>query len=156
MVRRLELGLAVASWIIPASAQTMTTHLPSDAVAARQVMDLEQAWADAENRHDAATLRSIMDDKFIFTAGANGKLYGKDAFIAANVQGPLDPDRTQTLTDRTVIIHGDTAVSMGTDTERGVKMGKPFTEVARYTVTYVHRGDRWIAIAEHMDDVPQP
>jgi ketosteroid isomerase-like protein len=86
--------------------------------------------------------------------GGDSKLYDKEAFIAGNVRGIPDPTRSQTLTDRTVIIHGDTVVSMGTDTERGTKLGSPFTEVARYTVTYVRRGDRWIAMAEHMDEVP--
>jgi ketosteroid isomerase-like protein len=154
MIRQLGLGLTLACAAITATAQTKTAGPPRDAEASQQVMDLEQAWADAENRHDVAALQSILDDRFVFTSGADGKLYTREAFIAANVRGVPDPTRSQTLTDRTVIINGDTAVSLGTDTERGTKMGKPFVEMARYTVTYVRRGARWIAVAEHMDDVP--
>ena len=154
MIRRLGLGLTLTCWAVTGVGQPKVIPQSPDSEATRQVMNLEQVWADAENRHDAATLRSILDDKFVFTMGGNGKLYDKDAFIAGNVRGVPDPTRSQMLTDRTVIINGDTAVSMGTDTERGTRSGNPFTEVARYTVTYVRRGDRWLAVAEHMDEVP--
>lgn len=152
MIRQLGIGLTLACWAIPITAQTKAA--PPTTEAAQQIMDLEKDWAAAENRHDAARLRSILDDKFVFTIGANGKLYDKEAFIAANVRGAPDPTQSQTLTDLTVIVDGDTAVSMGTDTERGTKMGKPYSEVARYSVTYVRRAGRWIAVAEHMDDMP--
>lgn len=154
MIRKLGLGLTLGCWAVTAVAQPEAAPTSPDTEATRQVMDLEQVWADAENRHDAATLRSILDDKFVFTIGGDSKLYDKEAFIAGNVRGVPDRTRTQTLTDRTVIIKGDTAVSMGTDTERGTRLGNPFTEVARYTVTYVRRGNRWIAVAEHMDAMP--
>lgn len=152
MIERVGLGVILASSSMMVAAQTKAVHASSP-TEATQVMELEQAWADAENRHDAATLRSILDDKFVFTEGSDAKVYDKEAFIAAIVRGAPDPGRSQTLTDRNVIIDGDTAVSMGTDTERGTKSGRPFTDVARYTVTYVHRGERWIAVAEHMDEV---
>jgi ketosteroid isomerase-like protein len=156
MIRQLGLGLTLGCWATTETAQAQAAPASRDTEVAQQVMDLEQVWSEAENRHDAATLRSILDDKFVFTMGGDGKLYDKDAFITGNVRGAPDPTRSQTLTDRTVIVNGDTAVSMGTDTERGTHSGKPFKEVARYTVTYVRRGERWIPIAEHMDDVPLP
>ena len=154
MIRQLGLGLTLTCWAVTSVGQPKVIPPSPDSKATQQVMDLEQVWSDAENRHDSATLRSILDDKFVFTMGGDGKIYDKDAFIAGNVRGVPDPTRTQTLTNRTVIINGDTAVSMGTDTERGTRSGNSFTEVARYTVTYVRRDDRWIAVAEHMDEVP--
>lgn len=155
MIRQLGVGLTLACWGTAVMSQAKAVQPTPETEASQQVMDLEQVWADAENRHDAATLRTILDDKFVFTMGSDGKLYDKQDFIEGNVRGVPDPTRSQTLTDRTVIVIGDTAVSMGTDTERGTQMGKQFTEVARYTVTYVRRGDRWFAMAEHMDDLPQ-
>lgn len=154
MIRHLGMGLSLACWAVAVMAQPKAIPPSPETEARQQVMDLEQVWADAENRHDAATLRSILDDKFVFTMAGDGKLYDKEAFIAGNVRGIPDPTRSQTLTDRTVVIDGDTAVSMGTDTERGTRLGNSFTEVARYVVTYVRRGDRWIAISEHMDELP--
>ena len=155
MIRLLGFGLASACWIMPVTASATAAPLTSDSEAKQQIKDLEQAWVAAENKHDAATLRSILDDRFVFTMGGDAKLYNKEAFIAATVRGAPDPTQAQMLSELTVIINGDTAVSMGTDTERGTKMGKPYTEVARYSVTYVRRGGRWIAVAEHMDEIPE-
>lgn len=53
-----------------------------------------------------------------------------------------------------VIIDGDTAVVVGSDTERGMKKGVPFAAVARYTVTYIRRQGQWVALAEHMVEAP--
>jgi len=115
----------------------------------QQVMNLEQEWVAAEHNHDAAALRRILDDKFVASFGT-GKPYDKEAFIKAIVSGDVDPTESQTLTDRTVIIDKDTAVVVGTDTERGTQKGVAYTAVARYTVTYIHRNGQWVALAEHI------
>ena len=122
--------------------------------AKQQVLDLEQKWVTAERNHDAAALRRILDDKFVASFGAE-KPYDKEAFIKEIVGGDVDPTESQTLTDRTVIIDRDTAVVVGIDTERGTKKGAPYTAVARYTVTYIRRNGRWVALAEHLVEVPQ-
>ena len=71
------------------------------------------------------------------------------------LSGAADPTESQALTDRIVIIDGDTAVVIGTDTERGTKKGAPYAEVARYTATYIRRNGQWVALAEHMVEAPQ-
>lgn len=111
-------------------------------------MDLEKQWAAAEDKHDAATIRRILDDKFVATFGAQ-KPYDKEAFIKEEVAGDVDPTASQTL-DETVILDGDTAVVIGTDTERGTKNGVAYKAVDRYTVTYVRRQGQWLALAEHI------
>jgi steroid delta-isomerase-like uncharacterized protein len=122
--------------------------------AKQQVLDLEQEWVAAEAKHDATTLRRILDDRFVASFGAE-KPYDKEAFIKAIVSGDVDATESQTLTDRTVIIDHDTAVIVGTDTVRGTKTGAPYVLVARYTVTYIHRDGHWVALAEHLVEVPQ-
>jgi len=119
-----------------------------------QVLDLEQEWVAAEHNHDAAALRRVLDDKFVASFGA-GKPYDKEAFIKGIISGDVDPTESQTLADRTVIIDHDTAVVVGTDTERGTKNGVAYTVVARYTVTYIHRNGQWLALAEHLAEMPQ-
>jgi ketosteroid isomerase-like protein len=153
MMKQLGLGLAIVGWAVAASAQTMAPASPAAAEVRQHIRDLEQVWVTAENKHDVATLRSILDDKFVNTFGA-GKLHDKEGFIAAVLSGEVDPTQSQTLSDQTVVVHGDTAVSVGTDTLSGTDMGKPYSKVFRYTVTYVHRDGRWVALAEHMVGVP--
>jgi steroid delta-isomerase-like uncharacterized protein len=122
--------------------------------AKQRVLDLGKEWTAAEVKHDASTLRRILDDKFVASFGAN-KLYDKEAFIKQMVSGALDPTESQTLTDETVTIDHDTAVVVGTDTVRETDNGTTYTVVYRYTVTYIHRNGQWIALAEHLVEVPQ-
>ena len=125
---------------------------PTDAK--QQVLDLGKEWVAAEIKHDATTLRRILDDKFLASFGA-GKPYDKEAFIKLIMSGGVDPTESQTLTDESVIIDDDTAVVVGTDTERGTDKGTSYTKVYRYTVAYIWRHGQWLALAEHLVEVPQ-
>lgn len=140
---------------------TLSIAKPNDpktqpsADAKQQVIDLANEWVSAEIKHDANTLRRILDDKFVASFGT-GKPHDKEAFINLIVTGAVDPTESQTLTDQTVVIDQDTAVEIGTDTLHGTKNGAAYTEVARYTVTYIRRHGQWVALAEHIVEVPQP
>ena len=127
---------------------------PPSGDARQQILDLEKKWAAAESKHDAVTLDQILDEKFLVTFGSK-KPYNKAGFIKAITEGEVDPTESQTLTDASVIVDGDTAVVVATDTLRGTKNGAAYMEVARYTVTYVHRHGQWRALAEHLVFVPQ-
>jgi acyl-CoA thioesterase I len=128
------------------------TPLPSDPK--QEVLDLGQQWVAAENKHDATTLRRILDDKFVASFGT-GKPYDKEAFIKLIMRDDVDPTESQTLTDETVLIDGDTAVVVGTDTDRGTDKGVAYTMISRYTATYLRRRGEWRALAEHIVDAPQ-
>ena len=80
----------------------------------------------------------------------------KEAFIKQEVSGDVDPTESQTLSDERVVIDQDTAVEVGTDTARGTEKGAAYTVVYRYTVTYIRRHGQWLALAEHLVQVPQP
>jgi ketosteroid isomerase-like protein len=121
--------------------------------ARQQLLDLEKEWAAAEDKNDATVLRRILDERFVASFGA-AKTYDKEAFIRL-FAGDVDPTASQTLTYEAVIIDGDTAVLVGTDTARGTRDGAAYTTVYRYTVTYIRRQGRWLALAEHIVEVPQ-
>ena len=120
----------------------------------REVLKLEKVWVDAEIKHDATTLQRILDDKFVASFGAH-QPYDKATFIKLTCSGEVDQTESQTLTDETVIMDRDTAVVLGTDTLHGTKNGAAYMEVARYTVTYIRRHGQWVALAEHLVEVPQ-
>jgi len=120
----------------------------------QQVLDLSREWVAAEIKHDANTLRRILDDKFIASFGAE-KPYDKEAFIKLILTGDVDPTESQTLTDQKVVIDQDTAVEVGTDTQRGTEKGAAYTKVYRYTVTYIRRNGHWAALAEHLVEAQQ-
>lgn len=126
----------------------------SSAEAKQQVLDLGKIWVNAEIKRDVATLRRILDDKFVASFGTE-RPYDKETFIKLICSGDVDPTESQTLTDETVVIDRDTAVVVGTDTLHGTKKGAAYMEVARYTVTYIRRNGQWVALAEHLVEVPQ-
>ena len=154
IVRISSLALVCGMALSPVAAAPGNSQALAPADAKQQVLQLEKLWVTAEQNHDAAALRRILDDKFVATFDA-GKLRDKEAFIKAIVSGAVDPTESQTLTDETVIIDRDTAVVVGTDTLRGTDNGAPYTTVFRYTVTYIRRHGHWIALAEHLVEAPK-
>jgi hypothetical protein len=97
-------------------------------------------------------LRRTLDERFVATFGA--KTYDKEAFVKL-FAGDVDPTASQTSTYQAVIIDDDTAALVGTDTARGASDDTPYTAVYRYTVTYIRRQGRWLALSEHIVKVPQ-
>ena len=134
--------------------ESQDSRFPTAAEAEKQVISLGRRWAAAENKADATTLRSILDDRFNATFGS-GKTYNKEAYIKAMIgDGVVDATGSQTLADETVLVDRDTAVVIGTDTARGTDKGEAYTVVYRYTITYIWRKGRWRALAEHIARVP--
>lgn len=134
------------------AAEPTSSQSAPPTAARQQLLELEKEWTVAEDKHDAAALQRILDERFVATFGA--KTLDKKAFIEL-FAGKVDPTESQTLTYEAVIIDGDTAVLVGTDTAHGTKDGAAYTAVYRYTVTYIRRHQRWRALAEHIVKVPQ-
>jgi hypothetical protein len=126
-----------------------STHAGEKAATADEqaLLKLEHEWVDAEARHDVVALQAILDDRFVATFGA-GKLLDKNAFIEDITAGAIDPTENQELSGRTIIVAGDTAVVVETDTIRRVTNGAPSANVYRFTVTYIKRRGHWAALAE--------
>jgi len=129
-----------------------TTTLAADPK--QEVLALGQQLVAAANQRDATTLGRILDDKFVASFGT-GKPHDKKAFIKLIVSEDVDPTESDTLTDETVLIDGDTAVVVGTDTERGTDNGVAYTTIYRYTATYIRRHGEWAALAEHLVAAPR-
>jgi ketosteroid isomerase-like protein len=121
--------------------------------AKKQVLNLEREWVAAELGHDASKLQQILDDKFVFSYGSE-KPADKATYIKEFTDGDVDPTESQILSDESVIVDRDVAVVTGTDTASGTEKGSPYSVVFRYTVTYVHRQGHWLALAEHLVEVP--
>jgi ketosteroid isomerase-like protein len=121
--------------------------------AEQQVSQMLRDWVTAENEHDAAALGRILDDQFISTNGA-GKPTRKAAFIASLTKGKPDPKQSQSLTDETLVVDGDTAILVGTDTFHRTDGAAPDGLALRYTITCLRRNGRWVALAEHIVKLP--
>ena len=120
---------------------------PASTTAQQQVLAVEDEWVDAEIRRDEATLRRVLDERFTLNHG-NGTTTGKEEAIAGVLKWNLI---TETITERSVLVDGDTAVVFGTANfvfpAEGTNSG---TSAARYMTVYVRRDGGWRALALHM------
>lgn len=119
----------------------------SPATEEQRVLATEDEWVNAEIRRDEVTLRRVLDDRYVYNRN-NGSLSTKEGFI----QGVLGSTLAgETITDRTILVDGDLAVTFGTAEIRfHSEGGGDHVSVMRYTATYVKRGDQWRAIALQM------
>lgn len=135
---------------IAAFAQT-TANLPAQKESAEQaVLQVTQAWLDADERQDRATLDKIIADDFVGTA-PRGRMVNKQDIIPK--EGTTGGHGLAISTqDLQVRISGDTAIVVG----RGIpktqeKGGRP---ELRFTVVFEKRADRWQMVAAHLSPLP--
>jgi ketosteroid isomerase-like protein len=113
----------------------------------QQVIATETEWVQAEVHRDAAVLERVLDDRFLVNS-STGQLTDKKAMIAEALGWKMT---SQTITDRTVVIDGDTAIVFGTANFKFAVEGKDDEASAgRYTTTYIKRDGRWRALALQM------
>lgn len=141
-------GLGVLGLIVVCASPSYAADMTVPATAEQQLHAVEQSWVNAEIHRDAATLRRILDPAFIFTYGSGAPMR-RDGFIRAIVSGKSEM-LSQSLGETTIVTRGDTAIVVGLDTIVSKHGDKTHTNVYRYTVTYVRRHGRWMALAEHL------
>ncbi len=113
----------------------------------QQVIAVESQWVEAEVNRDAAVLERVLDDRFILNS-SSGELRDKATVIADVLRWTMVE---QTITDRTVLIDGDTAIVFGTANFRFAVEGKDDElSAGRYTTVYLKRDGRWRALALQM------
>jgi ketosteroid isomerase-like protein len=109
-------GLSAACTI--AWPQLASSAADGTALAERQVLRVNQEWADAET-----FINDLIGD-------TNNKI------------------SSQEMSDVSVHVRGDAAVVVGIDTARGTSDGQPYVYALRCTVTYIKRDGHWVALAE--------
>ena len=105
-----------------------------------ELVALGDAWIEAEVRNDSEALRRFLDERFVATF-ASGQTIDRSAFIEWVRKAEIKPF---TVINESVLLHGDTAVVIGVNSERTVK----FTWVA------VKKAQGWRVISETFSKVP--
>ena len=119
-------------------AQTMTA--PPAQSEEQRVLAVEDDYVAAEIDRDEAALRRIVDDRFVFNR-ADGTTTGKEELIHAVLAMRMVG---QAISERSVLIEGDTAFVFGTAELRLAVPGKEDAiSTLRYTATYVKRDQQW-------------
>ena len=149
MKTRFFTGLAAAV-LLPCVAWAQQPP-PSDKDAAT-LLKLEQDWASAVARHDAAFIERVEDDTYVYT-DASGNVAHKAEDLAAARAGAVKIESLK-LSDMKVQIHGDAAVVTGETTLLGSDRGGVLNGTYRWTDTFVRRPDGiWQVVASQVTGV---
>ncbi len=135
--------------LIGSSSVATAEATPGSSLAAEEaaVIRAEDDWIRAEINNDEATLRRVIDDRFVLNSN-DGTTSGKEDLIESALNWNMTG---QKITERTVLVDGDTAVIFGTNEMQFASTdGEETVPLLRYTSTYVKRGEQWRAIALHM------
>jgi len=144
-------SLLVITLLIAAAATfsqtTLKTTAPSDN-SEQAVLQAIQTWLDADERHDRATLNSLIADDFVGTA-PRGRMVTKQDIIPE--EGSGGHGLSITAQDIKVRVLGDTAIAVG----RGLPktQGQEKRPELRFTVVFTKRADRWQMVAAHLSPV---
>jgi hypothetical protein len=107
-----------------------------------ELIALSDAWIEAEVRNDAEALERLLDERFMVTF-ASGRTMNRGEFIELVRAAEI---RLFQVTNESILLHGDTAVVIGVNSERTVK----FTWIA------VKKAQRWRVVSETFSRVPVP
>ncbi|HEY3155338.1 MAG TPA: nuclear transport factor 2 family protein [Candidatus Eisenbacteria bacterium] len=116
---------------------------PSDG---RTLVRLENDWARALVRRDAATFRRLLAKGFVYTE--NDRVMGRDAVVRELTAGA---DSIQYARNKNMRVRsfGTTAVVTGWLVVRGRNAGVLFHRRYRFTDTWVRGQDGWQIVAAH-------
>lgn len=140
-------GLLAAGFLTSPGGFAQTMSAPPAQSEEQRVLAVEDDYVAAEIIRDEAALRRIVDDRFVFNR-ANGTTTGKEELIQAVLGMRMVG---QAISERSVLVEGDTAIVFGTAELRLAVPGKEDAiSTLRYTATYVKRDRQWRMLALQM------
>jgi ketosteroid isomerase-like protein len=111
----------------------------------RMILNLENAWNQAEMSHDAHALDSLLADKFVYTDD-DGSYMNRSQWLAHVKRGD---DHYQQLSSEnlTAYLYGDAAVVTGGYREKVELKGKSVVRHGRFTDTWIKQNAEWKCVA---------
>jgi len=107
------------------------------------VLQLVQAWLNAESEGDSAALDKLIADDFLGTGPGGNILNKTDIVPPGGGERPKMPKSR--LKESTVRVFGNTAVVMGSVAYKTLPQPG-----FRFTLVFLNRGQRWQIIAAHL------
>jgi ketosteroid isomerase-like protein len=137
------MALTVSVFLLLAAPATRA----ADAADEGKILALENAWNQAQIRHDAEALGQLLPDSFVYT-DYDGTLMDRAQFL----DDLKDPTYQASLvSNENVKVHpySNAAIVTGTYHTKGKYKGKPFEHWGRFTDTWVFQNNAWLCVASH-------
>jgi hypothetical protein len=134
--------LALVGVLVPGLASAQTAE--------QAVTALENAWLTAFTIGDTAWHEKNLAAGAV-TTSEKGELRDKAATIARLKTQPFKGTATGTI-DK-VVVYGDTAIAIGTETDKGTENGKDASATYRWTDTWVRINGQWQCVASQSSTI---
>jgi ketosteroid isomerase-like protein len=110
-----------------------------------RILSLENAWNQAERRHDVRALSLLLADIFE-NPDSDGSFMSRDQWLAMIKNGG---DQYEELGNSGMVVHvyGAVAVVTGMYTEKGKVKGKMVMRSGRFTDTWIKQSGDWKCVA---------
>ena len=112
---------------------------------AQAVINLENAWNFAEERHDGNALRLLLADTFVYT-DYDGTILDRDQWLR-KVQSLAKEYRHLSNVEQNARAYGDAVVVIGVYVEKMKIKGKDVDRRVRFTDTWIFHNSRWECVA---------
>ena len=109
------------------------------------VINLENAWNFAEERHDGNALRLLLAETFVYT-DYDGTIMDRDQWLR-KVQSPVKDYRHLSNVEQNARAYGDAVVVIGVYLEKMTIKGKDADRRVRFTDTWIFQNSRWECVA---------
>ena len=111
----------------------------------QSVINLENAWNQAEARHDGDALKLLLAETFTYI-DYDGTLMNRDQWLR-KVQSPAKDYRQLANVEQTARVYDDSVVVIGIYVEKLSIKGKNVDRRIRFTDTWIFQNSHWECVA---------
>jgi ketosteroid isomerase-like protein len=123
-----------------------------DSAVRSNILALEYAWDQAQERGDVRALSAIFDNALAFV-DYDGKILTKTEYLA-RVKSDSSHLQQIVTESMSVQVFGNTAIVVGTYRAKGVEDGKPYLRRRRFVDTWMLMGEHWVCVAAEATPIP--
>jgi ketosteroid isomerase-like protein len=134
-------GILLVAMCLPAAAQ----HARVAGDESARVRSLENAWNQAEVKHDARALSMLLAETFEFTDD-DGHFMNKSQWLA-HIRNGIDQYEQLGNTGMAVHLYGNVAVATGIYQDKIKEKGKAVVRSGRFTDTWMQQNGEWKCVA---------
>ena len=133
-------GVLLLAFLLMGAQAAKTADDKSEAV-----INLENAWNYAEERHDGTALRLLLAETFVYT-DYDGTIMDRDQWLR-KVQSLAKDYRHLSNVEQTARAYGDAVVVIGIYLEKMKIKGKNVDRRIRFTDTWIFQNSHWECVA---------
>lgn len=123
-----------------------------DSAVRSNILALEYAWDQAQERGDIKALSAIFDNALVFV-DFDGKILTKTEYLA-RVKSDSSYLQQIVTESMSVQVFGNTAIVVGTYRAKGVEDGRPYLRRRRFVDTWMLMGEHWVCVAAEATPIP--